>query len=84
LTNERDIARQAYQALREKETELKSASQTSDTVTLASQAVTPQKPASRGILLNTLAAGGIGLFLGISYVFATEWWQDNSKEISTQ
>ena len=48
LTSDRDLAWEAYQALTQKVTEIKNSSQTTNQVTLASLAVAPQKPASRG------------------------------------
>jgi uncharacterized protein involved in exopolysaccharide biosynthesis len=75
LTSNRDLAWEAYQALVQKVTEIKNSSQTSNQVTLASMAVPPQKPASRGILRNTLAAGALGGLLGVFWVFGSMWWK---------
>lgn len=82
LTSYRNLAWEAYQALIQKETEIENAAQTSNQVTLASQAVPPQKPASRGTLRNTLVAVVLGGVLGMFWVFGSIWW--NSIEESDQ
>jgi uncharacterized protein involved in exopolysaccharide biosynthesis len=75
LTSDRDLAWEAYQALVQKVTEIKNSSQTTNQVTLASLAVPPQKPASRGILRNTLVAGMLGGFLALFWVAGSLWWK---------
>jgi polysaccharide biosynthesis transport protein len=75
LTNERDIAWKAYQALLQKETEIESAPQVSNAVTLASAAVQPDKPTSRGTVRNVLVACVLGLIIGVFIVLAIKWWQ---------
>jgi uncharacterized protein involved in exopolysaccharide biosynthesis len=75
LTSARDLAWEAYQALVQKVTEIKNSSQTSSQVALASLAVPPQKPASRGTVRNTLVAGVLGGFLGVFWVFGSMWWK---------
>jgi uncharacterized protein involved in exopolysaccharide biosynthesis len=75
LTSSRDLAWEAYQALVQKVAELKNSSQTSNQVTLASLAVPPQKPVSRGTIRNTLVAGALGGLLGVIWVFGSMWWK---------
>jgi uncharacterized protein involved in exopolysaccharide biosynthesis len=80
LTNERDLAEKAYQALRVKETEIKTGAQTSNEVVLASAAVPPLVPDSRGTVTNTLLAGIVGGMLAVVWVFASEWWESRTEE----
>jgi uncharacterized protein involved in exopolysaccharide biosynthesis len=84
LTSNRDLAWEAYQALVQKETEIKNASQTSNQVTLASSAVPPQKPASRGIVRNTLVAGVLGVLVGVFWVLASMWWKSMEQPVETE
>jgi uncharacterized protein involved in exopolysaccharide biosynthesis len=79
LTNDRDLARDAYQALLQKAAEIENSSQTSSQVTLASAAVPPQKPASRGTLRNTLVAGLLGGLVGVFWVFGSIWWKSTGQ-----
>ncbi len=80
LTSQRDITWGAFQALAQKETELKNAAQTTSQVTLASLAIPPQEPASRGTLINTLIAGLFGAFLGTVWVIGREWWSSANTD----
>lgn len=73
LENRRDLDRNAFQALAQKETEIRNNLQTSSSVVLASSAVLPQEPASRGVLRNTIIAGALGFILGILWVLASQW-----------
>lgn len=75
LTNERDMAWKAYQALLQKETEIKSAPQVSYAVTIASAAIPPEKPTPRGTVRNVLVAAVLGLIVGVFIVLAIKWWQ---------
>jgi uncharacterized protein involved in exopolysaccharide biosynthesis len=79
LTSNRDLAWEAYQALTQKATEIKNSSQTSNQVTLASLAVPPQNPASRGTIRNTLVAGVLGGLLGVFWVFGSMWWKSTGQ-----
>lgn len=81
LTSQRDLAWEAYQAMAEKVTEIKNTAQSDYQVTLASQAIAPQKPTSSNTMRNTLAAGAIGLILGCLFFLSLQWWQ--SANIST-
>jgi uncharacterized protein involved in exopolysaccharide biosynthesis len=75
LSSQRDLSWQAYQALAQKETEVRNNLLTSNTVTLASPAVAPDEPASRGVLINTAIGGALGFFLSVLLVVAVEWWR---------
>jgi capsular polysaccharide biosynthesis protein len=85
LTSTRDLTWRAYSALAQKETEVRNNLQTSSSVTLASSAVPPIKPTSRGVLRNTAIAGGIGFFLSLIYVIGAEWLQSlGETDLRTQ
>ena len=73
LTSSRDLSWRAYQALAQKETEVRNNLQTSSSVNLASPAVPPIEPTSRGVLRNTAIAGALGFFLSVIFVLAAEW-----------
>jgi uncharacterized protein involved in exopolysaccharide biosynthesis len=75
LTSARDLTWEAYQALVQKQTEIENTPQTNSQVTLASQAIPPQKPTPRGALRNTLVAGVLGGFLGVFWVLGSMWWK---------
>jgi uncharacterized protein involved in exopolysaccharide biosynthesis len=75
LTSNRDLSWRAYQVLAEKETELRNATQTSNQVSLATQAVPPQNPSSGGLLRNTAIAIVVSLLLGSLVVIGLHWWQ---------
>jgi hypothetical protein len=73
LTSTRDLTWEAYQALAQKETEVRNNLQTSSSVTLASPAVPAVEPTSRGILRNTMIGAGIGFFLALVWVLGSVW-----------
>ena len=73
LTSTRDLTWEAYQALAEKETEVRNNLQTSSSVNLASPAVPPVEPASRGVLRNTLIGAAVGMFLSLVWVLGSVW-----------
>jgi uncharacterized protein involved in exopolysaccharide biosynthesis len=90
LTSDRDLAWEAYQALLEKETEIKTASQANVEVAIASQAVPPQDPMPRNTITKTIIAGFLGVFLGTFWILGKEWWRfsdtnlvSNNKIINT-
>jgi uncharacterized protein involved in exopolysaccharide biosynthesis len=80
LTSNRDLTWQAYQAFLEKDTELKNASQTNNQVNLATKAVVPEKPTSRGTLQNIAVATVLGLIVGIAWLVGSQWWRSFNKE----
>jgi uncharacterized protein involved in exopolysaccharide biosynthesis len=79
LTNDRDLAERAYQALLVKETEIKAGSQTSNEVSLASSAIVNIDPDSRGTVTNTLLAGIVGGMLAVVWVFVSTWWKNQPE-----
>lgn len=77
LTGKRDVAWQAYQALLQKETEIKNAAQTYSQVTIASEAIAPGQPVSKGLVRNTSVAGVLGVTIAVLVVIARKWWSTN-------
>jgi capsular polysaccharide biosynthesis protein len=75
LLGVRDLAWEAYQALTQKEAEIKNTAQTVERVTIASLAVPPSKPTSQGTILKTLIAGAMGVAIGLIWVVGSNWWQ---------
>ena len=73
LTSTRDLTWQAYQALAQKETEVRNNLKTSSSVALASPAVPPVEPISRGVLRNTAVGAAVGFFLSLIWVLGTVW-----------
>ncbi len=86
LTSSRDLSWQAYQALAQKETEVRNNLQTSSSVTMASPAVPPVEPASRGLLRNTALGAAAGFFLGLIWVLGSVWLtsMDEPQEIQQE
>jgi uncharacterized protein involved in exopolysaccharide biosynthesis len=82
LSSQRDLAWQAYQAIAQKETEIRTAPQTINQVNLASQAIPRYDPISRGIVLNTFIAVVLGMFLATFWLIAVHWWRlsDNGSK----
>jgi hypothetical protein len=83
LTSQRDLAWQAYQALAQKETEVRNNLTTSSSVVLASSAISPLKPTSRGVVRNTAIAGALGFILGIVWVFSIRWLRSLDEKSNT-
>lgn len=83
LISQRDLTLQAYQALAQKETEVRNNLQTSSTVTLASPAVTPNNPAGRGVVQLTSIAGALGFFISTLYVIVSVWFRSLGEVTST-
>ena len=73
LTSTRNLTWDAYQALAQKETEVRNNLQTSSSVTLASPAVPPVEPISRGVLRNTALGAAVGFFLSLIWVLGSVW-----------
>jgi uncharacterized protein involved in exopolysaccharide biosynthesis len=76
LTSNRDLAWEAYQALAQKEAEIKNATLTNNQVTLASQAIVPKKPDPRGAAQNTVIAGAVGIIIGVLFIVGLYWWKN--------
>ncbi|MCJ7658379.1 MAG: hypothetical protein MUO67_04445, partial [Anaerolineales bacterium] len=84
LTSTRDLTWEAYQALAEKETEVRNNLQTSSTVTLASPAVAPVEPTSRGVVRNTAMGAAIGFFLSLIWVLGSVWFASLVEPVEIQ
>jgi uncharacterized protein involved in exopolysaccharide biosynthesis len=77
LEQERDLARDAYQALARKAQESDLTSQGQDAVArVASQAATPTEKVGPRIKLNTALGGVLGFIVGITWVFLADWWRE--------
>lgn len=76
LTSQRDLAWQAYQAIAQKEAELRNAPQEGNLVTIAGVAVQPQQPESRGTVQNVIIATLLGGFVGLAIVLGLTWWRN--------
>lgn len=83
LSSQRDLNWQAYQAIAEKEIEIKKASQTNNQVNLASLAIPPQNPTSQNATRNSVMAGLMGMIFGVLFVFTAHWWQSSNKEVTS-
>jgi capsular polysaccharide biosynthesis protein len=79
LNGQRDLYFEAYQALAQKEAEIRNAAQSSNQVNLASPAVASEKPIPRGTVVKTLLAGVIGVIIGAIFVLGKNWWQSTGK-----
>ena len=84
LTSTRDLTWDAFQALAQKETEVRNNLQTSSSVTLASPAVPPVEPTSRGVLRNTLIGAAIGFFLSLIWVLGAVWLTSLEEPLDIQ
>lgn len=69
LISERDLAREAYQAMLKKETEVRNTVQTSNIITLAGAAVAPNRVSHRSAYVTALLVGAIGGLIGLFWVF---------------
>jgi uncharacterized protein involved in exopolysaccharide biosynthesis len=76
LIRAQEVAQETYVTLAHKVEEQRiAADDASGEVRLASRAAVPERPASPRKMLNTVLAGTLGLMLGVSGVFAVEWWR---------
>ncbi len=75
LSSSRDLAWEAYQALSQKEAEIKNATLTNNQVTLASQAIVPKTPDPRGTVQKTAIAGVVGVIIATIFVVGLYWWR---------
>jgi succinoglycan biosynthesis transport protein ExoP len=76
LVRAQEVAQETYVTLAHKVEEVQiAADDTSGEVRLASRASVPERPASPRKMLNTVVAGALGLMVGVSGVFAVEWWR---------
>ena len=79
LTSQRDLSWQAYQALAEKVTEIRNAAPAITQVNLASSAIPPEKPSSRGTVRNTLVAIILGFGIAMLFILGTHWWHSTNE-----
>ena len=79
-TRERDLAQTVYTSLAQKvkETQI-SAQDASGSVRLASGALAPERPMSRGLLKNTMLGLVLGLIIVVGGVFAVEYFREPAK-----
>ena len=76
LEVERDLAREAYQALARKAKETRLAVREQDGVAvIASRAIVPETPERPSNMLNMALGGFLGFILSIGWIFATRWWE---------
>jgi capsular polysaccharide biosynthesis protein len=75
LSSDRDLAWETYQALLQKETEIKTTAQTNPVVTFASSAIPPEDPESNQTIMKTLIAGVLGGMIGVLWVVIRMWWR---------
>ena len=79
LTQERDLARQAYIALSSQLEETRiTLAQEERPVRIGAEAVEPMKPSSPNTLLNSVLAAMIGAMLVVGGVLIRKWWIDES------
>ena len=80
LTRERDLAQTVYTSLAQKvkETQI-SAQDASGSVRLASGALVPELPMSRGRLKNSMLGLVLGLMIVVGGVFAVEYFRETAK-----
>ena len=84
LTSTRDLTWEAFQALAEKETEVRNNLQTSSSVRLASPAVPPVEPTSRGVVRNTAMGAALGFFLSLIWVLGSVWFASLEEPVEIQ
>ena len=84
LTAKRDLAWQAYQALAQKDIELKNTSPTNSQVNFANQAISPRDPMSKGTVATTLISGFFGTLIAIAWIILVpiiKKFRNNSEPI---
>jgi uncharacterized protein involved in exopolysaccharide biosynthesis len=80
LTRQRDLAQSVYTTLAQKVKETRISTQDgSGSVRLAGNAVTPERPMSRGRLKNTVLGLILGLMAVMGGVFAVEYFREPAK-----
>ena len=84
LTSTRDLTWEAFQALAEKETEVRNNLQTSSSVRLASPAVAPVEPTGRGVVRNTAMGAALGFFLSLIWVLGSVWFASLEEPVEIQ
>lgn len=84
LTRARDVARETYMTLARKVEEARIAAEEGGNVLLASQAALPERPVGPRKMVNTVAAGALGLMISIVVVLAMAWWRDSTGQEAGQ
>jgi uncharacterized protein involved in exopolysaccharide biosynthesis len=78
LTLQRDLSRQAYEALSTHAVEVQILSANNDQVAkVAGQALPPASPSSPKTMINTAVAGLLGLALATGFVLTWDWWKSS-------
>jgi uncharacterized protein involved in exopolysaccharide biosynthesis len=80
LTSERDLNWSAYQALAQKDLELRTASDTGERVVIASEAIPPENPSSSSVAVKTGLAVFLGMTLAAVGILIANWWRASNKE----
>jgi uncharacterized protein involved in exopolysaccharide biosynthesis len=81
LTQQRDLAQNAYQALAGQATSSNIALAAGGEIAkLAGTAMPPNKPVSPRVLINATLAGVLGLMLAVFGVLVTAWWRGSNNE----
>ncbi|MBN1668951.1 MAG: hypothetical protein JW862_17800 [Anaerolineales bacterium] len=84
FVSERDLAWQAYQALRQKEIELLTSTSANTQVSFASQAIAPETSISRQTGVKTLIGGVLGMVLVAGWILGKQWWQTMNLPAGTE
>jgi hypothetical protein len=72
LISERDLARDAYQAILKKETEVRNTVQTANLITLAGSAVPPVSATHSTSYIYTIIVAGLGFLVGMLVIFRNQ------------
>jgi len=80
LITKRDLAWTTFSTLQAKETEIRTAMEANSIVSLASEAIAPQKPKAHNTLLFTVAGLVAGFAFGCFIFFAIEWWKSGETQ----
>ena len=77
----RDQAQELFTALEQQQGRITTILNTSGKVaTVSAPAVIPDEKSSPKTMINSVLAGSLGLMLGIFWVFAAGWWQNNEAD----
>lgn len=80
LTSNRDLSWEAYQAMAQKETEIKNAALTSSQINISSLAIVPVEPVARGTVTKTVLAGILGASLTTIIILFLAWWKSSDQK----
>ena len=84
LSSTRDLARDAYKALAQKEAEIKNAALASNQINISSQAIIPVEPEARGTVTKTILAGVLGATLTAVIILILAWWKASNHSEEKQ